>query len=71
MKIRMCMCEALEGVDVLPAILEILPEGLTAWAANGDAIVYDNGVEIARVPIAGLSPRDAVRAVRKALKGVI
>lgn len=71
MKIRMCMCEALEELDALPAILEMLPEGMSAWVSGEDAIVYDSNVEIARVPIAGLSPRDAARAVRKALKGVI
>lgn len=59
-----------DHTDVLPAILSILPEGASAWMAGTDAVIYDGDVEIARIPVAGLSPEDAVAAVEKELQGV-
>ena len=56
---------------VLPAILDLLPEGYSAWVSGGNALVYDGDTEIASVPVRGLSPYDAAEAVRKALRGVI
>ena len=60
-----------DDIKVLPAILDMLPSDFSAWISSGRAIVYDADVEIARVPIRGLEPDEAVEAVRKALKGVI
>lgn len=57
--------------EVLPAILDILPEGLSAWMSGGKSVIYDGDVEIASVSVRGLEPSEAVDAVRKALKGVI
>ncbi len=57
--------------EVLPAILDILPEDLSAWVSGGKSIIYDGDVEIASVPVRGLEPSEAADAVRKALKGVI
>lgn len=57
--------------DALPAILEELPDGLSAWVSGNDVHVYEEGAEIAIVPILGLSPEEAVDAVFDALEGVI
>lgn len=66
---------AVKGYSVaqgaLPAILEELPDGLSAWASGDDVHVYEGGAEIAIVPILGLSPEEAVDAVFDALEGVI
>jgi len=56
---------------VLPAVLEALPEGFSAWASSGSIIVYEGDVEVANVPVRGLDPDEAVSEVRTALKGVI
>lgn len=60
-----------DDVKVLPAILNILPDNLSAWVSGGNAIIYDKDVEIARVVVRALDPDEAVAKVRKALKGVI
>lgn len=57
--------------DALPAILQELPDGLSAWVSGNDVHVYEDGAEIAIVPILGLSPEEAVDAVFDALEGVI
>lgn len=59
-----------DHTDVLPAILDILPEGASAWMAGTDAVIYDGDVEIARIPVGGLSPEDAAAKAEKELQGV-
>lgn len=69
MRITVKLYESAAGV--LPEVLEALPPGLAAWAADGSIHVIDNGAEIAIVPVDGLSASQAVDAVLGALKGVI
>ena len=60
-----------EKATALPAILEILPEPYTAWLSHGTCIIYAKDVEIATIPVAGLSPEEAAAKVQKELEGVI
>lgn len=53
------------------AIQDMLPDGMLVWLSGDIAIIYDDGVEIARIDIGGLSTEEATGAVAKELKGVI
>lgn len=60
----------LDNTDILPGVFDILPEGASAWMSGNDVVVYDGDVEIARIPVGGLSPEEAAAKVEKELQGV-
>lgn len=60
-----------DDAKMLPAILDVLPDGFSAWMSGGNALIYEGDVEVASVPVKGLDTQDAVAEVEKALKGVI
>lgn len=68
---RIRVNEKSSTVEVLPAIISILPKGLSAWISRGSALIFEGDVEIARVQVAGMSPAEAASEVAHALKGVI